>query len=125
MGLRNEVPSNQAANNAEQKSQTYNGSGHTNTYFHTMTKISPSLKEPVCGWIDNVYGPNGAGIGVFAGLIRTGTTELAYVTYQALLYTCSSFELKAVADVQDNKNPTYVINTKKPFHQMFANDVIV
>nr|CAD7262774.1 unnamed protein product [Timema shepardi] len=34
--------------------------------------VSPSLKEPVCGWIDNVYGPNGAGIGAFAGLLRTG-----------------------------------------------------
>ncbi|CAG2055466.1 unnamed protein product [Timema podura] len=37
--------------------------------------ISPSFKEPVCGWIDNVYGPNGATLGAFAGLVRTGISH--------------------------------------------------
>jgi fatty acyl-CoA reductase len=27
--------------------------------------------EPVCGWIDNVYGPTGAFVGTGVGLIRT------------------------------------------------------
>nr|CAD7433086.1 unnamed protein product [Timema monikensis] len=43
--------------------------------FGSRQTVVPTLKEPVCGWIDNVYGPNGAGIGTFAGLIRTGVTH--------------------------------------------------
>nr|CAD7574913.1 unnamed protein product [Timema californicum] len=39
------------------------------------SQVSTSLKEPVCGWIDNVYGPNGAAAGIFAGLVRTGISH--------------------------------------------------
>nr|CAD7579392.1 unnamed protein product [Timema californicum] len=37
--------------------------------------LSGTLKEPVCGWIDNVYGPNGVAAGFLAGLIRTGVSH--------------------------------------------------
>nr|CAD7446965.1 unnamed protein product [Timema bartmani] len=39
------------------------------------SQVSTSLKEPVCGWIDNVYGPNGAAVGLFAGLVKTGISH--------------------------------------------------
>nr|CAD7398553.1 unnamed protein product [Timema cristinae] len=39
------------------------------------SQVSGTLKEPVCGWIDNVYGPNGAAAGFFAGLVRTGVSH--------------------------------------------------
>nr|CAD7597158.1 unnamed protein product [Timema genevievae] len=39
------------------------------------SQVSPSFKEPVCGWIDNVYGPNGATVGAIAGLVRTGISH--------------------------------------------------
>nr|CAD7399655.1 unnamed protein product [Timema poppensis] len=41
--------------------------------FHVT--VSGTLKEPVCGWIDNVYGPNGAAAGLLAGLVRTGISH--------------------------------------------------
>nr|CAD7265779.1 unnamed protein product [Timema shepardi] len=39
------------------------------------SQVSGTLKEPVCGWIDNVYGPNGVAAGFLAGLIRTGVSH--------------------------------------------------
>ncbi|XP_026464679.1 fatty acyl-CoA reductase wat-like, partial [Ctenocephalides felis] len=33
--------------------------------------VISSAKEPICGWIDNMYGPTGIVVGVGAGLIRT------------------------------------------------------
>nr|CAD7591462.1 unnamed protein product [Timema genevievae] len=38
----------------------------------SQVHVSGTLKEPLCGWIDNVNGPNGAAAGSFAGLVRTG-----------------------------------------------------
>lgn len=32
--------------------------------------VIPTYKEPVCGWIDNMYGPTGIIVGVGAGLLR-------------------------------------------------------
>lgn len=32
--------------------------------------VIPTYKEPVCGWIDNMYGPTGIVVGVGAGLLR-------------------------------------------------------
>nr|CAD7450098.1 unnamed protein product [Timema bartmani] len=39
------------------------------------SQVTGTLKEPVCGWIDNVNGPNGAAAGYFAGLLRTGVSH--------------------------------------------------
>nr|CAD7409849.1 unnamed protein product [Timema poppensis] len=33
------------------------------------------VKEPVCGWIDSIYGPVGAQIGYFTGFIKTGVRK--------------------------------------------------
>nr|CAD7601195.1 unnamed protein product [Timema genevievae] len=34
--------------------------------------VAGTLKEPLIGWIDNIYGPIGAVVGIGAGLLRTG-----------------------------------------------------
>lgn len=35
-----------------------------------MILVIPTYKEPVAGWIDNMYGPTGIIVGVAAGLLR-------------------------------------------------------
>nr|CAD7404560.1 unnamed protein product [Timema cristinae] len=63
---------------------------------------------------------------------KTWVVECGFMPGRGCMYQIFSLkqviekcmESKAAADLQDNKNPAYVINTKKPFHQMFANDVI-
>lgn len=32
--------------------------------------VLPTYDEPISGWIDNMYGPTGAGIGVSTGILR-------------------------------------------------------
>lgn len=32
--------------------------------------VIPTYREPLCGWIDNMYGPTGIVVGVGAGLLR-------------------------------------------------------
>nr|CAD7397171.1 unnamed protein product [Timema cristinae] len=36
------------------------------------SQVAGALKEPLIGWIDNIYGPNGAMVGIGAGLLKTG-----------------------------------------------------
>nr|CAD7575326.1 unnamed protein product [Timema californicum] len=35
------------------------------------SQVAGTLKEPLIGWIDNIYGPNGAVVGIGAGLLKT------------------------------------------------------
>lgn len=34
--------------------------------------MSPSLKEPISGWVDNIFGPVGLFIGSGKGVVRVG-----------------------------------------------------
>ncbi|CAG2058109.1 unnamed protein product, partial [Timema podura] len=36
------------------------------------SQVAGTLKEPLIGWIDNIYGPIGAVVGIGAGLLRSG-----------------------------------------------------
>nr|CAD7263535.1 unnamed protein product [Timema shepardi] len=39
------------------------------------SQVFSTVKEPICGWIDNLYGPTGAQIGYFSGFIKTGVRK--------------------------------------------------
>uniref|UniRef100_A0A0C9PMV0 Fatty acyl-CoA reductase n=1 Tax=Fopius arisanus TaxID=64838 RepID=A0A0C9PMV0_9HYME len=66
--------------------------------------VVSSYKEPVAGWIDNVYGPTGALVGAGAGLIRTlqinknCTAEIVPVDYTVNALISTAW------DVANNKN---------------------
>nr|CAD7576579.1 unnamed protein product [Timema californicum] len=40
--------------------------------WNVLPLLAGTLKEPLIGWIDNIYGPNGAVVGIGAGLLKTG-----------------------------------------------------
>nr|CAD7417328.1 unnamed protein product [Timema poppensis] len=50
-----------------------NGKKETHQYDLKLVLIivAGTLKEPLIGWIDNIYGPNGAVVGIGAGLLKT------------------------------------------------------
>lgn len=37
-----------------------------------MLTVTGTAHEPIRGWVDNVYGPTGYGLGVGLGLVRVG-----------------------------------------------------
>nr|CAD7201284.1 unnamed protein product [Timema douglasi] len=41
------------------------------TRKNKQMNLAGTLKEPLIGWIDNIYGPNGAVVGIGAGLLKT------------------------------------------------------
>ncbi|XP_044013795.1 uncharacterized protein LOC122856167 [Aphidius gifuensis] len=61
--------------------------------------VISTYKEPISGWIDNVYGPTGALVGAGAGLIRTlnidknCTAELVPVDYTVNALVASAWDI--------------------------------
>lgn len=51
-----------------------------NTIANVMFAVISTYKEPVRGWIDNVYGPTGLMVGLGTGVIHTYFGDETHVT---------------------------------------------
>lgn len=70
----------------------------------------PTYKEPVCGWIDNMYGPTGIIVGVGSGLLRVLHAHEDNVAELVPVDMCVNSLLAAawdVAEQQYDEPPVY------------------
>lgn len=77
--------------------------------FNIFFLVIGSLKEPVAGWIDNLYGPTGALIGVGIGLIRTiqavpeYKAEMVPADFVINCGLAAIYEVALIKSINDNK----------------------
>ncbi|KAH8246911.1 hypothetical protein KR032_003167, partial [Drosophila birchii] len=85
-------------------------------YFH-LHKVIASHKEPVCGWIDNLYGPISLIYGIAHGVVRlvgfntNGSASLVPVDYSANMALASIWQTGKQDTIRDRKDqpPIYTL----------------
>lgn len=65
--------------------------------------VIPTYKEPVCGWIDNMYGPTGIIVGVGSGLLRVLYAFKKNVAELVPADMCVNALLAAAWDLHDRR----------------------
>lgn len=66
-------------------------------FFFNKTVVS-TYKEPVSGWIDNLYGPTGIAVGTVSGLLRVSLCDESKIADVVPVDTCISGLIAAAWD---------------------------
>lgn len=81
----------------------------SNLLINTFYVVVSAAKEPICGWIDNLYGPTGVLVGVGGGLIRAMHMDREVTANVVPIDMCVNAILASAWDIGTNRYLIFII----------------